>query len=49
MCLEQFGLYRYAVSTHPDEFVPELPPEKILDPPMLSTPQICLQEFIMKN
>jgi len=28
------GFHRYAVNTHPDEFIPEPPPsKKILDPP----------------
>jgi len=29
------GLHCYAVSTHPDELVPEPPLKKILDPPMI--------------
>jgi len=31
---EHLGFHRYAISTHPDEFVPESPLKKILDPPM---------------
>jgi len=31
---EQLGFHCYAVNTHPDKFVLELHPKKILDPPM---------------
>jgi len=31
---EQLGLHCYAASTHPDEFVLQAPPKKILDQPM---------------